>query len=130
MPFSLLSADGQQKFDVRDGAPMLVGRAPTCDVPVFDPTISRRHAELSLVAGGVEILDLGSSNGTFVNGDRVTKTTARGGDVVTFRQVGFKLPDTAPGPPAMPPGPPAGATILRSIQGKTFFPPPTPPIPT
>src|SRR5438552_4150798 len=80
MPFSLLSADGQQKFDVRDGAPMLVGRAPTCDVPVFDPTISRRHAELSLVAGGVEILDLGSSNGTFVNGDRVTKTTARGGE--------------------------------------------------
>ena len=38
MPFSLLSADGQSKYDVRDGAPMLVGRAPTCDVPVFDPT--------------------------------------------------------------------------------------------
>jgi adenylate cyclase len=120
MPFSLLSADGQQKFDVRDGAPMLVGRAPTCDVPVFDPTISRRHAELSLVAGGVEILDLGSSNGTFVNGDRVTKTTARGGDVVTFGKVVFKLQDTAPPRPA---GPPAGATIVRQLpmKGSTSF---------
>jgi adenylate cyclase len=125
MPFSLLSADGQQRFDVRDGAPMLVGRAPTCDVPVFDPTISRRHAELSLVAGGVEILDLGSSNGTFVNGDRVTKATARGGDVVTFGKVVFKLQDTAPARPPMPHGPPAGATIVRSIKGSTSFALPT-----
>jgi adenylate cyclase len=122
MPFSLLSADGQQKVDVRDGAPMLVGRAPTCDVPVFDPTISRRHAELSLVAGGVEIVDLGSSNGTFVNGDRVTKATARGGDVVTFGKVVFKLQDSAP-PRAMPHMPPAGATIVRQlpIKASTSF---------
>src|SRR3954463_14906099 len=123
MPFSLLSADGQQKYDVRDGAPMLVGRAPTCDVPVFDPTISRRHAELSLVAGGVEILDLGSSNGTFVNGDRVTKTTARGGDVVTFGKVVFKLQDSAPPRPAHQA--PAGATIVRSIKASTAFALPT-----
>src|SRR5829696_579995 len=72
MPFSLLSADGQSKYDVRDGAPMLVGRAPTCDVPVFDPTVSRRHAELSLIAGGVKVTDLGSANGTFVNGEKIT----------------------------------------------------------
>jgi adenylate cyclase len=120
MPFSLLSADGQQKFDVRDGAPMLVGRAPTCDVPVFDPTISRRHAELAIVSGGVEITDLGSSNGTFVNGDRVTKRTARGGDVVTFGKVVFKLQDSAPPRPAAPHTPPAGATIVRSIKGTGF----------
>ena len=125
MPFSLLSADGQQKFDVRDGAPMLVGRAPTCDVPVFDPTISRRHAELSLIAGGVEILDLGSSNGTFINGDRVTKATAKGGDVVTFGKVVFKLQDTAPPRPAH--NAPAGATIVRQLpmKGSTSFGMPT-----
>lgn len=116
MPFSLLSADGQSKHNVRDGAPMLVGRAPTCDVPVFDATVSRRHAELTLVAGGVKILDLGSANGTFVNGDKVTERTARGGDVVTFGKVVFKLQDTSPAKPAMP-GPPAGATIVRSIKG-------------
>jgi adenylate cyclase len=120
MPFSLLSADGQQKVDVRDGAPMLVGRAQTCDIPVFDPTISRRHAEVSLVAGGVEIVDLGSSNGTFVNGDRVTKATARGGDMVTFGKVVFRLQDSAPPRPVQPSAP-AGATIVRSIKGSTSF---------
>src|SRR6185295_19374979 len=119
MPFSLLSADGQSKYDVRDGAPMLVGRAPTCDVPVFDPTISRRHAEVSLVPGGVEILDLGSSNGTFVNGDRVTKATAKGGDVVTFGKVVFKHQDTAPAKPAPSAhASPAGATIVRAMPIK------------
>jgi adenylate cyclase len=119
MPFSLLSADGQARHDVRDGAPMLVGRAPTCDVPVFDPTVSRRHAELSLVAGGVKIQDLGSANGTFVNGEKITDRTARGGDVVTFGKVVFKLQDTAPPRPQMAgmPGAPAGATIVRSIKG-------------
>ena len=126
MPFSLLSVDGQARHEVRDGAPMLVGRAPTCDVPVFDPTVSRRHAELSLVAGGVKIQDLGSANGTFVNGEKITDNrTARGGDVVTFGKVGFKLQDTAPPRPHMPgmPGAPAGATIVRSVKagGSTSF---------
>ena len=118
MPFSLLSADGQSKYDVRDGAPMLVGRAPTCDVPVFDPTVSRRHAELSLVAGGVKVTDLGSANGTFVNGEKITDKTVRGGDVVTFGKVVFKLQDTAP-PRPIPQGiagAPAGATIVRSVK--------------
>src|SRR3982750_2271247 len=118
MPFSLLSADGQQKFDVRDGAPMLVGRAPTCDVPVFDPTVSRRHAELSLVAGGVKIMDLGSANGTFVNGDKIMEGTARGGDSVTFGKVVFKAQDTAPPKPTIATAP-AGATIVRSIKGSS-----------
>jgi adenylate cyclase len=123
MPFSLHSADGQAKYDVRDGAPMLVGRAPTCDVPVFDPTVSRRHAELSIVAGGVKVTDLGSANGTFVNGEKITDKTVRGGDVVTFGKVVFKLQDSSP-PRPIPGGmggAPAGATIVRSVKGGTSF---------
>ena len=118
MPFSLLSADGQTKYDVRDGTPMLVGRAPTCDVPVFDPTVSRRHAELSLVGGGVKVVDLGSANGTFVNGEKITERTVRGGDVVTFGKVVFNLKDSAPARPipAGMGGAPAGATIVRSVK--------------
>src|SRR5689334_14813261 len=116
MPFSLLSADGQSRHDIRDGAPMLVGRAPTCDVPVFDPTVSRRHAELSLVAGGIKIQDLGSANGTFVNGDKITERTAKHGDSVTFGKIVFRVQDSAPPKPVMQ-GAPAGATIVRSIRG-------------
>ena len=83
MPFSLLSADGQQKFDVRDGAPMLVGRAPTCDVPVFDPTISRRHAELRQEGSTYWIVDLDSTNGIEVNGRRVKRAKLDPGDIFT-----------------------------------------------
>ena len=46
MALRLISPDGTQSYDLRDGVPLIVGRAPTCDLPVFDPTISRRHAEL------------------------------------------------------------------------------------
>ena len=68
MALRLISPDGTQSYDLRDGVPLIVGRAPTCDLPVFDPTISRRHAEVVADGDGVRIRDLGSSNGTFVNG--------------------------------------------------------------
>ena len=46
MPFELISPDGTQSFELELDAPLIVGRAPTSDLPVLDPTISRRHAEL------------------------------------------------------------------------------------
>ena len=50
----------------------LVGRGPDADVVVGDTEVSSRHASLVLVDGGVSLEDLGSTNGTFVNGQRVT----------------------------------------------------------
>lgn len=49
----------------------LVGSAPDSDVVVCDPTVSRLHAELSQRADGLWIIDLGSRNGTYVDGVRV-----------------------------------------------------------
>ncbi len=102
---------------------MTLGRAVTSDVPVYDPTVSRRHAELSLTNDGVRIRDLGSSNGTFVNGARVTETNVVDGDIVTFGKVGFKVVEVTPpiaggmvpeqvGPAAKPP---PDATIVRQV---------------
>jgi pSer/pThr/pTyr-binding forkhead associated (FHA) protein len=45
-------------------------------------TVSRRHAQLRRTGGGWEILDLGSLNGTWVNGWRVDRATLHDGDVV------------------------------------------------
>src|SRR5207253_7361647 len=56
----------------------------TSDVPIYDPTISRRHAEVSLTDGGVKVKDAGSSNGTFLNGARITEAIAVENDVITF----------------------------------------------
>jgi adenylate cyclase len=96
MPFRLVSADGQLSFELRPGLPLVLGRALSSDLPVLDPTVSRRHAELMIEPSSVQIKDLGSSNGTFVNGSRVTATTLRTGDRVVFGKILFELQDLSP----------------------------------
>jgi hypothetical protein len=50
-----------------------IGRSPDSDIVVADLSVSRRHAELRRSpGGGYEIADLGSHNGTFLNGQRIT----------------------------------------------------------
>ena len=118
MPLRLISPDGTQSYDLRDGIPLIVGRAPTCDLPVFDPTISRRHAELVSAGESLRIRDLGSSNGTFVNGARIEDAQAAVDDMVAFGKVGFRLASFRLLTPVVPstgiPAP-AGATIVRQI---------------
>src|SRR5437762_2754688 len=98
------------------GVTAVVGRAPTSDIPVFDPTISRRHAELVPDDRGVHVRDLGSSNGTFLNGSRIENGTVTVGDTVTFGKVAFKLhPVAGAVPPAGAGATPAGATIVRQL---------------
>jgi adenylate cyclase len=91
MPFYLTSTEGGQSFELTAGEPQVVGRALTSDIPVFDPTISRRHARLATDEEGIEVSDLGSSNGTFVNGARVEKARIATGDVVSFGKVSFRI---------------------------------------
>ncbi|MEV6694121.1 FHA domain-containing protein [Micromonospora sp. NPDC051196] len=50
--------------------PMVIGRDAAADIVVHDPHLSRRHAEIRLTGEGVSLLDLGSTNGTWVNGLR------------------------------------------------------------
>ncbi len=121
MRYKLTSNDGVQNYELRAGAPLVVGRAPTSDIPIFDPTISRRHAELQLDDQGVRVRDLGSSNGTFLNGARVETASIAVGDVVTFGKVAFTLAQVVPTPAPGPvhavgaTAPPAGATIVRQL---------------
>jgi hypothetical protein len=71
MRFRLTSNDGHQQHELREGVQLVVGRAPSSDIAIFDPTISRRHAELFVTETGLHVRDLGSSNGTFHNGERL-----------------------------------------------------------
>ncbi|HUK62097.1 MAG TPA: FHA domain-containing protein, partial [Dongiaceae bacterium] len=89
--FKLLNTAGDQAIDLQPGRTVVVGRAVTSDVPIYDPTISRRHAELVLADAGVRVKDLGSSNGTFLNGARVTEAVASENDVVTFGKVAYRV---------------------------------------
>jgi hypothetical protein len=62
----------------------VIGRAPTCDVVLCDPAVSRRHALLSVRGGRCSVRDIGSTNGTQLNGEAVEATALRPGDVVSF----------------------------------------------
>jgi adenylate cyclase len=120
MPFKLISTEGDQTFELREGPALVVGRAFNSDIPLFDPTISRRHAEVALERGKVLVRDLGSSNGTYVNGSRVENAHVTVGDMVTFGKVGFELREVVkeaePPPLPMPDAPTpvaGGSTIVR-----------------
>lgn len=66
-----------------------VGRHPDSDIFLDDVTVSRRHAEIARREGALVLSDLGSLNGTYVNGDRVEERELVSGDEL---QVGrFKL---------------------------------------
>jgi pSer/pThr/pTyr-binding forkhead associated (FHA) protein len=65
-----------------DGATdaVLLGRHPACEVVLDDLTVSRRHAQLHFRDGRWVLQDLGSKNGTTVNGAPVTRCQLRPGD--------------------------------------------------
>jgi hypothetical protein len=69
-----------------------IGRMPECDLQLLDTTVSRYHAEFRRSHAGWFLVDLGSTNGTRVNGWRITAPTAvHPGDEVSFGSVVFSL---------------------------------------
>ena len=67
----------------------VVGRRPDCDLRIQTRDVSRRHCEISLTDDAVTVRDLGSSNGTFVNGKRVAEATLGPGDQLQVGPVVF-----------------------------------------
>jgi cytochrome P450 / NADPH-cytochrome P450 reductase len=102
-----VSGDGQAPPDrepsvVRrlSATTLRIGRAPENDIVVSDPTVSRQHAEIRNVSGAYRIVDLDSSHGTFLNGQRVTDEALSEGDIVrvgssTFRLAGQELQEVS-----------------------------------
>ncbi len=66
------------------GNEFIIGRAPECDLKMKESTISARHAKIVRRGDEFEILDLGSTNGTFVNGIKVEKRKLRTADKISF----------------------------------------------
>ncbi|MDT2005408.1 FHA domain-containing protein [Rhodococcus opacus] len=77
---------------------LTVGRAPDNDIVVRDVLASRKHAILHTGESGLEIEDLGSVNGTFVGGARVSRAPLSDGDVVTIGNTDLAVQDGRLGP--------------------------------
>jgi adenylate cyclase len=116
--YRLTAQQGTRTFDLPPGRALVLGRSAASDVPVYDPTISRRHAELMAGPDGVQLRDLDSSNGTSINGERVAIGLLKPGDTVTFGRVNFRLElvsDGTPAPRPTPAAPVRDATIVREL---------------
>lgn len=64
--------------------PRLVGRAPEADIRIDEPAFAERHARLELLRGDVVLRDLGSADGSLVNGEPVRDAVLQPGDQVVF----------------------------------------------
>lgn len=78
------------------GSPMTVGRARDSDLLLDEQGLSRNHARIVPTADGVQIDDLGSSNGSFINDKRVVRGQARPGDEIAFDTLRFRLVSSEP----------------------------------
>jgi adenylate cyclase len=87
----LVAATGSPSLVVMAGRPFSVGRVASCDLAVQDPTVSRRHAELELAGAGVRVRDVGSTNGTYLDGVRIIDALATPGSRVAFGKVDFEV---------------------------------------
>lgn len=66
-----------------------IGRHPNNDVSIPQEAISRHHAKIERKDDGFMVVDLNSSNGTFVNGERITQKSVDEGDILTMGDVEF-----------------------------------------
>jgi hypothetical protein len=69
-----------------------IGRSEDSDIFLVDPSVSRNHATVNVDNGIVDVTDLGSTNGTFVNGERIAGSRRLvSGDVLTFGNTQMRL---------------------------------------
>ena len=106
---------------------VVVGREPTCDVVVSDGSVSRKHAIVERRGNAWAVVDQGSANGTFVDGQRVTDVVVHTGQDLRFGSMAFRVEIE---------GDDDGATILTGMPEATVIqespikrPPTAPPAP-
>ena len=80
----------RREFALQDGVTSL-GRRPQADLRIAARDVSRRHCQLVIADDGVLVRDLGSSNGTFVNGKRVAEAALSAGDLLAVGPVVFAV---------------------------------------
>jgi len=70
------------EFPLGEGQEIVIGRSSELDMVLVEEMVSRKHARIALTDGVINIEDLGSTNGTFVNGEKVDRGTLKEGDRV------------------------------------------------
>jgi pSer/pThr/pTyr-binding forkhead associated (FHA) protein len=90
----LRTAEGAEPaltFRLLPGSVKTIGRAPGADFIVDATLVSRVHCRLTAGAAEIEIVDLESTNGTFVNGQRINQASVRAGDRIGVGRVELEV---------------------------------------
>ncbi|WP_433936989.1 sigma 54-interacting transcriptional regulator [Sorangium cellulosum] len=82
---------GAETVRLNEGVGVVIGRDPTADVAIPERSLSRRHARFTFQRGDVLIEDLGSTNGTFLSGQRVEQGVLKPGDEVVLGEITASL---------------------------------------
>jgi hypothetical protein len=122
----LLGRRTLQAYDFKQES-IIVGREEGADVLIDNPSVSRRHAEIRLTDDGWVVEDLGSSNGTYIGGQRIEAPYSIGlGDEIGFGKFSIvfgkalgegEVPIAKPSPMADRPAPRAAAPTMGGNQG-------------
>jgi pSer/pThr/pTyr-binding forkhead associated (FHA) protein len=84
--------ESKLSFRLLPGTLKTMGRAPRADFVVDAALVSRIHCRFTLSESNeLELEDLGSTNGTFVNGQKVAKSSLNDGDTITIGRVEFRV---------------------------------------
>ena len=87
----LVRTEGDTGIVHRLGRRTTIGRTPDNDLRIDEDYISRHHAVVLLSGSNTIVEDLNSTNGTYVNGERVTRATLKKGDLLTVGKSEFRL---------------------------------------
>ena len=103
--FRLVVVDGldlgrELRIDGGEPSRVLVGKGPTADLKLVDPAVSRRHLALEVERGRLRITDLGSTNGTWIDGHEVVDAFARGGETLRLGATSLRVERLADSPEA------------------------------
>src|SRR5438270_174685 len=80
-----------RSVQLRPGTSLTIGRSSGCDIILDDTKISRSHAKVELGIDGVWVNDLGSGNGTYIDGQRVTSGLWKPGQTLRLGDVQFEI---------------------------------------
>jgi pSer/pThr/pTyr-binding forkhead associated (FHA) protein len=87
----LFKKDGSHKVFPLPSNVTAIGRQHNCDLYIPLLPVSRKHCQLNRSNNTLEIRDLGSRNGTYLNGERVTEAEIKAGDYITIGPLTFLL---------------------------------------
>jgi DNA-binding NtrC family response regulator len=126
--YTIVVSEGPQaglEFHVDNTQPSrtLIGKSPACEVRLSDPEVSRRHAAIEVVGRRLRITDLGSTNGTYVDGVAIGIAFLRGGETLRMGRSAFRVqPEIVAAASPLPPRGAFGRLLGASPAMRKLYP--------